>query len=554
MSSGTMHQPREGTSGRSSPAEKLMTQEKAKAAAGQKLRSDKSAQVAAGKKMRFEKAETGFDAASGNLHRQQALYGGKTGTGPLSEAVNDVALNKVQSKIEEDSDGNIGVEAADGGFRTADGAAKTGSNAFSRWKQKKDIRSEYAAQKRMAEGNPGSVPGAKQTVKTTGENISEKTGKAIRSLKDTGVKAAQFIAEHSHILLLIFGLLLVFMTVVGMMSSCSVFLQSGTNVVIDTSYTAEDEDILAVEEDYRDMEKELLETLADIPSDYEGYDEYNITADEIGHDPYELASYLTVVFENYKRREVQDAIRELFEKQYELEIEEVVETRYRTELVTDTNTYEDPETGELITETTTNEVQVPYDYYILNVTLTNHSLAYAIEQMELSEDKKERYEILMMTYGNKKYLFGDSPYAVATEEVLQYDVPGEALTDERFRNMITEAEKYLNYKYVWGGSNPSTSFDCSGYVSWVVNHCGNGWDVGRQTAEGLRQSCSIIPKSEAEPGDLIFFKGTYNTVGASHVGIYVGDGMMIHCGNPIQYTSCESSYWQNHFYCYGRLP
>jgi hypothetical protein len=200
------------------------------------------------------------------------------------------------------------------------------------------------------------------------------------------------------------------------------------------------------------------------------------------------------------------------------------------------------------------EVEVPYDYYILNVTLDNKGLANILLSAGLTDDQMMRYGLLMQTLGNKPEIFGDNPYAIAIQDVLHYDIPGEALTDEKFRKMITEAEKYLGYPYVWGGSSPSTSFDCSGFVSWVINHCGNGWNVGRLTADGLKNICAIIPRSEAKPGDLIFFQGTYNTTGASHVAIYVGNNMMIHCGNPIQYASIDTAYWQAHFYCFGRLP
>ena len=220
--------------------------------------------------------------------------------------------------------------------------------------------------------------------------------------------------------------------------------------------------------------------------------------------------------------------------------------------------YTDPETGEYHEETYyeeyTYDVEVPYDYYILNVRLDNYGISHAVSELGLTSDERFRYGILMQTHGNKPDIFGSNPYSIATQDVVHYDIPEEALTDERFRNMMTEAEKYLGYPYVWGGSSPSTSFDCSGFVCWVVNHCGNGWNVGRTTAEGLRNICSIIPPGEAQPGDLIFFQGTYNTYGASHVGIYVGGGMMIHCGNPIQYSNLDNKYWQQHFYCYGRLP
>lgn len=231
----------------------------------------------------------------------------------------------------------------------------------------------------------------------------------------------------------------------------------------------------------------------------------------------------------------------LFEQQYELTLTEVVEIRTRTTSSTD------PETGETTTE------EEDYEYYILNVKLRNKGLNSVISNSGLSEDDMERYRILLQTRGNRPDIFGNDIYATPGGEYTDYDIPGEALTDTRFANMIREAEKYLGYPYVWGGSSPSTSFDCSGFVSYVINHCGNGWSVGRLTANGLMGVCDIIPKSSAKPGDLIFFQGTYDTSGASHVGIYVGNGMMIHCGNPISYASIESNYWQQHFYCFGRI-
>ena len=416
------------------------------------------------------------------------------------------------------------------------------SNPFSRWQQKQAIRKEYAA---MKAGKESAGTAASHAV-GGGAEAAKSAGKAVKEGKDIGTLAVNFVKSHSHILLILGGLLLVILIVAGSISSCSVFMQGGTNVVLDTSYTAEDADILGVEEDYKEMEEELQTRLDNIEDEYDGYDEYRISSDQIGHDPYELASYLTILFQSYKRDQVQSTLQELFESQYELTIEEEVEIRTRE--VEHSST--DPETGEEDTWTETEE----YEYYILNVNLKNNGLGKVIMEAGLTEDEMSRYAVLMQTYGNRKELFGDNPYAVAVEDVLHYDIPGEALTDERFRRMIAEGEKYLGYPYVWGGSSPSTSFDCSGFVSWVVNHCGNGWNVGRQTAEGLRTCCSIIPRSEAKPGDLIFFKGTYNTSGASHVGIYVGDGMMLHCGKPIQYASCETSYWQSHFYCFGRLP
>ena len=537
--------------------EKLNTEGKAKKAAGAKLHSETSAQKAAGEKMRFEKAvftPEGEAAAKSLRPKQQKRYARKK---PTTSRAAQLAEGKVRSDINESSDDNVGVEAANAVSQSAeyaaDSAGGTASNAFSRWRQKQAIKKEYAAAKagKTAGESAGYAGGAG---KAAGGASAKGAGKAAKETKNVMERMAEFVSSHSHLILMLGGLLLVVMIVASAMGSCSAFFQSSTNVVIGTSYTAEDEDILGAEADYVAMETALQARLDNIRTEYDGYDEYNISMDEIGHNPYELASYLTILFESYTREQVQDTLTELFEGQYELTIDEVVETRTRIETREVEHTETDPETGEEDTWTETEEYEVEYDYYILNVTLTNHGLGHVISEAGLTEDQMSRYAVLLQTYGNRKELFGDSPYAIITQEVLHYDIPGEALTDERFRRMITEAEKYLGYPYVWGGASPSTSFDCSGFVSWVINHCGNGWSYGRLTAEGLRQVCAIIPRSEAKPGDLIFFQGTYNTSGASHVGIYVGNGMMIHCGNPIQYASMETSYWQQHFYCFGRLP
>ena len=537
--------------------EKLNTEGKAKKAAGAKLHSETSAQKAAGEKMRFEKAvftPEGEAAAKSLRPKQQKRYARKK---PTTSRAAQLAEGKVRSDINESSDDNVGVEAANAVSQSAeyaaDSAGGTASNAFSRWRQKQAIKKEYAAAKagKTAGESAGYAGGAG---KAAGGASAKGAGKAAKETKNVMERMAEFVSSHSHLILMLGGLLLVVMIVASAVGSCSAFFQSSTNVVIGTSYTAEDEDILGAEADYVAMETALQARLDNIRTEYDGYDEYNISMDEIGHNPYELASYLTILFESYTREQVQDTLTELFEGQYELTIDEVVETRTRIETREVEHTETDPETGEEDTWTETEEYEVEYDYYILNVTLTNHGLGHVISEAGLTEDQMSRYAVLLQTYGNRKELFGDSPYAIITQEVLHYDIPGEALTDERFRRMITEAEKYLGYPYVWGGASPSTSFDCSGFVSWVINHCGNGWSYGRLTAEGLRQVCAIIPRSEAKPGDLIFFQGTYNTSGASHVGIYVGDGMMIHCGNPIQYASMETSYWQQHFYCFGRLP
>ena len=539
--------------GRSPLGNKLNTEGKAKAAAGAKLRSETSAQKAAGEKMRFDKAvfePEGDVPVKGLRPKQQKRYTKKK---PAPSHAAQLAEGKVRSEIEQDSDSNIGVEAASASSQAAEDTARTGSNAFSRWRQKQAIKKEYAAAK--AGRSTGEAAGAAaEAGKAAGGATAKGAGKAAKETRNVLEKAAEFISSHSHMILVGGVLLLVIMVISGAMGSCSVFFQSGANVVIDTSYTADDEDILGAESDYCDLESELQARIDNIRTEYDGYDEYRIHTDQIGHNPFELASYLTVLFENYKREQVQDTLQELFDSQYELTIEEEVEIRTRIETREVEHSETDPETGEEDTWTETEEYEVEYEYYILNVTLANHGLGKVIAESGITEDQMQRYAVLMQTYGNKKEIFGDNPYAIAVQDVLHYDIPGEALTDERFRRMITEAEKYLGYPYVWGGASPSTSFDCSGFVSWVINHCGNGWSYGRLTAEGLRQVCAIIPKSEAKPGYLIFFQGTYNTSGASHVGIYVGNGMMIHCGNPIQYASTETSYWQAHYYCCGRLP
>lgn len=414
------------------------------------------------------------------------------------------------------------------------------SNPLSRWQQKHNIKKEYAAA-RAGKGGKATAKGA------------EKTAKGAKSLTQ---KITDFCVSHKTALLWVLAIGLLFMVISGMFSSCSTMFQGGTQVVLGTSFTAEDEDILGTDEDYTALENDLRSQVDNIESTHPGYDEYRYALDEIGHNPYELASYLTVVFEDYTREEVQATLQQLFEQQYELILEEEVEIRTRTETRTGTRTHTDPETGETWEEEYEYEVEVEYEYYILNVTLRNYGLGNVIRSSGLSADQLERYEVLLETLGNRSYLFGEDVSSApgGGGEYTDYDIPGEALTDTAFANMIREAEKYLGYPYVWGGSSPSTSFDCSGFVSWVINNCGNGWSVGRQTANGLKNLCDIIPPSEAKPGDLIFFQGTYNTSGASHVGIYVGNGMMIHCGDPISYASIETNYWQQHFYCFGRIP
>ena len=405
------------------------------------------------------------------------------------------------------------------------------SNPISRWRQKQELKKRYMEAK--ASGRAGaSASGAAKGGKKTAEGT--------KSVVDKGI---EFVKEHPKAILIVGALGLLIMLIAGMFSSCTAMFAGSGNAVLGTSYTAEDADILGADADYSALETALDNQISNIESTHPGYDEYRYDLAEIGHNPYELASYLTVLFEDYTRAEVQSTLQSLFAQQYTLTLTPEVEVRYRTETRTDSegNDY---------------DVEVPYNYHILNVKLTNKGLGAVIRASGLTTEQADRYDVLMTTSGNRSELFGEDVYGVSGGEYTDYDIPGEALTDEKFRRMITEAEKYLGYPYVWGGSSPSTSFDCSGFVSWVINHSGNGWNVGRLGARGLKNICDIIPPDQAKPGDLIFFHHTYDAPDpsdATHVGIYVGDGMMIHCGSPISYASTESNYWQSHFLCFGRI-
>ena len=441
-------------------------------------------------------------------------------------------LERLEKKADKDAVDSIFAERM-----KADPQA--GSNLFSRWRQKQAIKKEYAAAKAGA---------------AAAENTAAGTAKAAQGTASITEKAFQFVQSHSHIIIGIAAVGLLVLVIAGSVSSCSVLINGGGNVVLGTSYTAEDEDLKGVETDYTKLEDKLRKQIDRIETDHPGYDEYRYNLAEIGHNPYELASLLTVEFENYTRSQVQARLQSIFEAQYELKLVEKVEIRTRKE--TRVGYSYNPITG--TGHTYTYQVTVQYEYKILNVTLLNRGVDYVARNSGLTDDQLERYEVTLECRGNRDDLFAGIAFATpdgagSSGEYQDYDIPGEALTDEKFRKMITEAEKYLGYPYVWGGSSPSTSFDCSGFVSWVINHCGNGWNVGRQTANGLMGKCDIIPKSEAKPGDLIFFQKTYNTSGASHVGIYVGNGMMIHCGSPISYASIETNYWRQHYYCMGRI-
>ena len=409
------------------------------------------------------------------------------------------------------------------------------SNPLSRFHQKQQIKRQYAKDLRAAQKagkTAGKTAGAAKNTRKT----AQKAGEATK-------KTTDFIARHWKGILTVGVFLLLIVMIFTGLSSCAAIIQGGVSSIVGTSYTAEDEAIRQVETDYKELERGLREEIADIETDYPDYDEYQYHLDEIGHNPFALASYLTAKHYDYTREEARAEIQALFEKQYTLTLREEIQTRYHTETTTD------PETGETTTE------EIPYDYYILHVTLTNKNIE-ALAGELLTPEQKEMFDIYMETKGNKPDIFGDD-YAAGTPgggEYTDYEIPPEALSDERFAAMIAEAEKYLGYPYVWGGSSPSTSFDCSGFVCWVINHSGAG-SVGRTTAQGIFNYTTPIAPSEAKPGDIIFFTGTYDSGSAvSHVGIYAGNGMMIHCGNPISYASVNTPYWQQHFYAYGRLP
>lgn len=394
------------------------------------------------------------------------------------------------------------------------------SNPISRFQQKRALKKQYAQAYR--EGAKTTATGAKAVVKKGADAVTKAVGTVVKNPK---------------ILLIILIAALVIFIIIGVCSATTTMMQGGLNSFVGTSYTSEDEEILATEQDYVSLENELQRKIDRIESDYPGYDEYRYDLAEIGHNPHELASYLTSLLQYYKKDEVTTELRNLFELQYKLTLTPVTEVRYRSETRTDSegNSY---------------TVQVPYDYHILNVKLQNYSID-TIASRQLTAEQLEMYQVYRETKGNKPNLFPDSMQSGVPP--VDYEIPGDALTDPQFAALIREAEKYLGYPYVWGGSSPSTSFDCSGFVCWVLNQSGTA-SIGRTTAQGIYNQCALISPTEAKPGDIIFFTGTYDSRSpVTHVGIYVGGGMMIHCGDPISYASINSKYWTDHFYAFGRI-
>ena len=548
------------------------------------LKSEADRAAAYRKKLRHGKADNSMTKAEVKKAAQLKKQSRKK---VYSNAASVAAAAEARRHIIQNEDQNVGTDSLDFGLQVAGDAGdfavstagkvyskkmhgrknnpnangKTKENPYSKKLQKSPMKKEF------------DEAAAKKSKKEAANKAGDITRKFVDKAEDMAGKLGEFIVEHPKEIIIALLILLMLVVIMGALSSCSVAFSGLQDISIATSYTADDDVIIAVDGDYTALEEGIQDQIDRIETDYPGYDEYNYYLDEIGHNPYLLAGILTVVYEDYTREEVQSYLQTILSKQYNLNIEEVVETRTRTETRWHYVTYyrDEERTGyrmvnghlESYTYTVSvpydvlesYEVEVEYEYYILNVTLTNYTLEVAANNLGLTEEQMERYTYLYMTQGNKPYLFDDIYSNPTPGDYQDYDVPGEYLTDEQFGRMLHEAEKYLGYPYVWGGSSPSTSFDCSGFVSYVINNCGNGWNVGRQTANGLKNCTSRVSASEVKPGDLIFFQGTYDTSGASHVGIVVDpvNKIMIHCGNPIQYASYNTTYWRAHFYCYGRI-
>ena len=523
------------------------------------------------------KKERGFDPATGKVKTELRFeeVDKKKPPSKLTHAVQDApanfVLSQVHREVRQSEDDNVGVEAAhkveqaveSGGrlvqsahrahqlkpYRAAIRAEKKleranldalqkkaeidspTSNPVSKWQQKQAIKKQYAAAKHN------------QAAQTTAK-AAENTAKAAKKAAEKAEKAGKYVWEHRRGFAIAAAILLMLAFLLNGLSSCSVIMDGVGSGIAASTYPSQDADMLGAEAQYCAMEAELQRYLDTYESTHD-YDEYHFDLDTIEHDPYVLISMITALHQGeWTLDEVQGTLQMLFDRQYILTEDVVVETRYRTE--TDTWTDADGNTH-------TDTYQVPYDYYICTVTLENFNLSH-VPVYIMSEEQLGMYATYMATLGNRPDLFPGSGYIGKYVEgsYTDYDIPPEALDDEVFAAIIKEAEKYLGYPYVWGGSSPSTSFDCSGFVSWVINH--SGWDVGRLGAQGLCNICTPVSSANVKPGDLVFFTGTYDTPGVSHVGIYVGNNMMIHCGDPISYANLNSSYWQSHFYRYGRLP
>ena len=544
----------------------------------QKLKQDADKAAEKSQHLRFGKAEITPDEASRMTKQQKrAMYAAaaarsaahreidqyeddNVGTQALSEGekaagnVRDISKSRYARKLKKKAkmQGKKGAKTAKSSPQKptaaqdagASGTGEGSSNWLSRWKQRQEIRkSHYAAARsgtaaQTAGGQKAAssgVPAAKSSM----EQVIDK-GKSVVSTAVNGI--ANFAKSNAHVLLIVGVFLLLLLLVMSAFSSCSILFSGTTQVSGQTIYTAEDRDIKGAETDYKKLEKDLDKKIKRTPQDHPGYDEYQYHLDEITHDPWQLTSFLTTLYDDYTRSEVQAKLKDIFAKQYKLTTWVEVQTRYCTVVMIDIFT------GMPYT------TQVPYQYKIFHTKLENRGLEVVIRE-ELTEDQWKRYEIFQDTKGGRPYLFKDGLPAGGSdgsgEAGIDYTVPAEALTDEEFSKIYAEAKKYVGTPYVWGGSSPDTGFDCSGYVCWVYNQ--NGYNVGRTTANGLWNKCQHISEAEAKPGDLVFFEGTYDTPGKSHVGIYLGNGMMVSAGDPIKYANIHSSYWQKYLAGFGRL-
>ena len=479
----------------------------------------------------------------------QALSEGEKAAGNVRDISKSIYARKLKKKAK--MQGKKGAKTAQSSSQKptaaqdagASGTGEGGSNWLSRWRQKQDIRQSYYAAAHsgtaaQTAGGKAASNGASAT-RSGVEQVIDK-GRSVVSTAVNGI--ANFAKSNAHVLLIVGVFLLLLLLVMSAFSSCSILFSGTTQVSGQTIYTAEDRDIRGAETDYKKLEKELDKKIKRTPADHPGYDEYRYHLDAIEHDPWQLTSFLTTLYDDYTRSEVQAKLKETFAKQYKLTTWVEVQTRYRTVVMIDIFT------GIPYT------VQVPYEYRIFHTKLVNKGLEVVIRE-ELDNDQWKRYEIFQDTLGGRPYLFkgglppGGSDGSGAPG--IDYQVPAEALTDEEFAAIYKEAQKYVGTPYVWGGSTPETGFDCSGYVCWVYNQ--NGYDVGRTTANGLWNKSQHISEAEAKPGDLVFFEGTYDTPGKSHVGIYLGNGMMVSAGDPIKYANIHSSYWQKYLSGFGRL-
>ena len=544
-----------------------------------KLKTDADKAAERAQHLRFGKAEITPDEASRMTKQQKrAMYAAaaarsavhrevdqyeddNVGTQALSEGektaetTHDISKSRYARKLKKKAkmQGKKGAKTAKSSLQKptatqdagASGTGEGGSNWLSRWRQKQDIQKSYRAATRsggtaaQTAGGQKAASGGVPAAKSGMEQVIDK-GKSVVSTAVNGI--AHFAKSNAHILLIVGVFLLLLLLVMSAFSSCSILFSGTTQVSGQTIYTAEDRDIRGAETDYKKLEKELDKKIKRTPTDHPGYDEYRYHLDAIEHDPWQLTSFLTTLYDDYTRSEVQAKLKETFAKQYKLTTWVEVQTRYRTVVMIDIFT------GIPYT------VQVPYEYRIFHTKLVNKGLEVVIRE-ELNNDQWKRYEIFQDTLGGRPYLFnGGLPPGGSDGSGtpgIDYQVPAEALTDEEFAAIYKEAQKYVGTPYVWGGSTPETGFDCSGYVCWVYNQ--NGYDVGRTTANGLWQKSQHISEAEAKPGDLVFFEGTYDTPGKSHVGIYLGNGMMVSAGDPIKYADIHSSYWQKYLSGFGRL-